>query len=233
MAIARTNAVSGEGSTSLNTVASSSFTAVAGRCLIALVGTGDPSASVINSIAQGANSFVQCSGAYKNSAGAGGCTDIWVCANCAAVSSTAATVTFNNFYTYRSVHIIEISGADTSSPFEVAKNGAASGTSVTSASFSPASAGNYNVAIGLQSVSGSNLWSAGSGYTLVLNTGSTVNSESEELVGAAAGSQTASISFSSSSNMVISVASFKAAAAAGIFNKSLFVRQSVKRSYSY
>lgn len=233
MAITRTNQVSGEGSTSLNSIATGSFTSVAGRTLIALWGTGDPSAITVSSMSQGANTFTQCSGAYKNSAGAGGCVDIWYCANCAAVSSTALTANMSAFGTYRSLHLVEIDGLDLVSPFEVAKNGAASSTTVTSASFSPAAAGNYNIAIGLQSVSASNLWSAGSGYTLVMNTGTTVNSESEELIGASAGSQTCSISFSSSSNMVIAVASFKAAVAAAPPIRAQFLRQAVSRGANF
>lgn len=107
-----------------------------------------------------------------------------------------------------SIVSFEVSGQASSSPFETAATGSATGTSVTSASFSPAASGNLNLAYHSVIDGTAGAWTAGTGYTLSAHETAN-NIRSEYRIGAPAGAQTASATFASSQALKISVVSFK------------------------
>lgn len=198
-----------------NTIATGAQNISAGNLVVVTIqfaSAAGTSTSVSGVVDTGsANTFHQCTGAF--SVNGTGNADIWYAWNTNAISGDVITVNLTASYSYLSVISLQYSGAlKTGTPFEIAKQGTATSTSVTSASFSPAASGNLNVAVGTQNVSGSNLWSAGTNYALQVNSGTNGNSEAEDREsGTPSGAQTAAIGFSSSSAMNISVASFKPA----------------------
>jgi hypothetical protein len=105
--------------------------------------------------------------------------------------------------------VVEFSGQAASTPFETAATGSSSAsTTVTSASFSPASSGNLNLAYSGQYNSAGGAYTAGANYTLLIN-GTTYNTQCEQRQSAPAGAQTASITQAANDDNVITVISIK------------------------
>lgn len=216
-----------DGSTAATTIAAPSLAVTGGNLLVVLAsyytqGTGQGVGSISDTTG---NAFSQCTGALSVDSNNIG-TDIWYVKNALADSNNTIVITFTASLTYRSIQVLQFSGVDATSPFEVAANGQTTPvTTVTSGSFSPAAANNVNVAIGTQAFTSTNNWSAGAGYTFLSSSGSNVNSGSEYQIGASSGAQTASISFTPAGSMQISVASFKEAGAVAVGIKHRAIQQ--------
>jgi hypothetical protein len=118
------------------------------------------------------------------------------------------TATSNVSATFFAVIVLQYSGLLSSCADTGANGNGGSVNTVTSASFTPAGAGELIVALGSQAVGGGT-WTAGACCTLVLNSGGTTDVEAEANTSGGAGAQTASITYSNSSNMDIGVGAFK------------------------
>lgn len=189
---------------------SATLNVTTGKLIVVLIGgyNGGASMTVTGVTDTAGNTYVQGTSCFNNAQLTAGITDIWYAKNVTGNASNVVTVTYSSSTsTYRSVFQMQYSGADTTSPFEVCAIGnTASGTTVTSASFSPASSKNVNVAIG--NASGAVTWTAGTNYTSKI-TSSGPDRIGEDRTNSPAGSQTASATVGSAFNLEISVASFK------------------------
>lgn len=107
------------------------------------------------------------------------------------------------------VLIFEYSGQAASSPFETAASGSATGTSVTSGSFSPAATGNLNVVSGAVYDGPAGAWTPATDYVNVLNVTSYNTQGGHRTNSTPSGAQTASYTFATSQPLRIAVASFK------------------------
>lgn len=190
------------GSTNSGTVATIAIAHTAGNKLIVLIrsGVGSTISGVSNTCA---DTWWQAPGAYGSFGGES--TDIWYVDSTRGCSSDTVTVTYATASAYNAAIVLQYSHV--AAGIDAAANGGQSATTVVSADFTP-TAGDLVVAIGGQGV-GSGVWTEGTGYSLVSNSGGAADVEAEELIGAAAGLQTASITYSNLSGMTISVAAFK------------------------
>lgn len=203
-AIALVNFDSGANSGSANTIATagkvttSGNMVAAGICWFATTGT-------VNSVTDtGLNTYVQATGALIH--GTGDTCDIWYAKNITGNASNVVTANLSGAQTFRSIHILQYSGADPTAPFEIAATGTGTGPSVTSSAFSPAAAGNVNVAFA--SFGNTATWAAGTNYALEIAAASP-DRASEDRVNAPSGSQTASITSGGTNALIITVGSFK------------------------
>jgi hypothetical protein len=209
--IARVNVTPFEATATSGTIVIGPLSTTAGNTLVVLWAEAQGGSGTATSITDGGDTFTQCctSGAGATlTSSAGGSSDIWCAANIMGGSVTI-TVNLNNPVFWRSAFVVELHGANASAPCETGSAGNATGTSVTSGSFSPAGASNYNLAIGIQGTSGTNTWTTGTGYSLVAYSGSVVDSQLEERTSVPSGSQTASVGFTPTNPMGISVVSVK------------------------
>ena len=188
---------------SSTTIAAAAVTHTAGNLLVAFCnGSGSNTVSSVTDTAS--NTYTQATSAYVTAAA--GFADTWYASNISGNSSNAVTCTFNTGTTFRRIIVLEYSGADTSSPFEVAATGSCSAcTTVTSGSFSPAASGNVNAAFtGTSNVV--TTWTPGANYRMerLLSDAGT-----EDRPGAPSGSQTVGQTINTSLNMVMTLGSFK------------------------
>ena len=183
----------------------------AGSLIIVLMsGTASRTVTAIANTA--GDTYTQCSGVRRVDYGAW--VDIWYTANSAGNASNVITPTMSNTDSQGSLIVVSFTGHTTTSPFEAAANGndVYDDNVVTTGSFSPAAAGNLNIAIAA-SFSQDGGWTAGGSYTLGTEE-STTHGIAMRLEGAASGSQTASITHSAAGIMNMGLASFKPAAGA-------------------
>jgi hypothetical protein len=196
----------GEGVGSSTTIASAAKATTTGNLIVVPIHGFTGGNTITGCVDTASNTYAQATGAYAD--GVNGLNDIWYAKNITGHAANVVTCTFANASLFRSIHQIEYSGASTTAPFDTAALGqATSSTSVTSASFSPSS-GSVNVAITSQGSTGSDDWVAGTNYTKISVSGSSVNTAVEHRLAAPGGAQTASITFSLT-NLQMSVASFK------------------------
>lgn len=183
------NGGSSSGDTSIVTTGTSH---TAGNSLIALIAWGG--SATISSISNTASdTFNLCTGT-NGATPAGTNYAIYVAHSINGNASDVTTVSLSGSASYRSLIVVEYSGLDTTSTCETAAKGSG-GTTVTTASFSPAASGNLNIALGVPENSGN--WTAGSGYTIVIE--DSIDRAVQEQLSAASGAQTASMDFTSGS----------------------------------
>lgn len=201
------NSSSGSGGGSSSTVAASAIAVTAGNTII--VGVGSNIAQSVLSIADTAgNTYV--SAAFQAASGSHN-VEIWFCATAIANASNIVTVTFTAAVTDRDIHVLQYTPPDAVVTCETGATGF-SGTAPTSSSFSPAAAGNLNIAV-CGSNNGAATFSASAGYTVEVTThaGGSFDTGTADNVNAAAGAQTVTMTPSAGNVMQMSVASFKAA----------------------
>lgn len=206
-AFALVNVTTGTGSGGATTIAATAASVSAGNLLV--VGINHQTSTVTGIADLAGNTFASCAGPVTGAF----VVELWYAANTIANASNVVTVTFAASTAARDIHVLQYSGAATSSPCETSAVGTSGGGAVTSASFSPAIAGNLNVAAA-NSNNGASTWTAGAGYTVESQviSGSGEDFATEDRLSAVSGAQTASITPSSGNNEAIAVASFKAAA---------------------
>lgn len=191
---------SGSAQTSLATAALSTTTGNAIIVTISESAAGDDVSSVTDTAL---NTYVHATGCYQASDNSYGNSDVWYALNITGNASNVVTAHFGGAgVQYPRAGQVQVSGLASSSPFETCAVNHATGTSVTSASFSPAASGNINIVAMGQGGGGTS--TAGASYTLLGSVNVT-----EYQTNAAAGAQTASYTYSSSTALNISVATFK------------------------
>lgn len=197
----------GSASGSTNTVASPAANHGAGHKLVAFVNNATGGTNVMGVANTAADTWALCSGSRESTVGHVEFWETTSVPNGNAADIVTATFTGND--TSKNIGVYEYTGLATSACETAAIGSGTSTTTFTTASFSPAAAGNYNIA-GTFSSTGITA-TAGTGYTLNCCTSNGL----EDRFPAPAGSQTASVTMSPSSNTGISVASFKAALIGG------------------
>ena len=190
------------GASSVSSLATAAQNLAAGRLLVVGIRGGSSSLTVSSVADTAGNSFTQCPSARSNTSNM---TDIWYAKNTTANAADVVTVTYSGAATFQGVIASQFVGLNTTSPQDTAANGHATGTSVTSGSFTPAGAG--EIAFVIASPSSGNSWTAGTGYGLQTNSGTSNVQTETGYIGT--GSQTASINISGSNNMDLSVCVFK------------------------
>lgn len=206
MAIAYVTGGTGGGFDTTN--ATTAFVATAGNLIVVACSQVNNSTQTWNTPTDTAgNTYVNIA-ACRN-ASFRGTMDVWYAANITGHATNVVTVTTGSIVGY-SVIAVTYSGVTTSSPLDQGAIGTSSAaSSVTSASFTPATDG-LAVAFG-QTGNGAGTYTAGTGYTLRLND-AFLDIQSEDKITTGTGSQTASISYSTTDNAFLSVALFKPAA---------------------
>ncbi|MDE1867214.1 MAG: hypothetical protein KGI08_05845, partial [Thaumarchaeota archaeon] len=123
--------------TAISTQTTQALSTTTGNLIVVTINGGWGNCNVSSVSDTASNTYHQATGACVSSAGV--YEDIWYAYNITGNTSNVVTVHYTNANGYTMVDQIQFSGASTSSdPFETAKNGTASGTSATTASFSPA-----------------------------------------------------------------------------------------------
>lgn len=201
------------GATSVTSIVTAGSPVIAGTTLVVCTRGGASGTTVTSVTDTAGDTFVQAVGSRATTVGgaASTFTDIWYCLSSLGNGANAITVNFSVATQFCAVIVNNYTGV---ASFEVGANGSSNTvlvTTVASGSFSPAAAGNVNVAAGSQAVGGGT-WSAGTGYGNLTTSGGVTSMANEDDNPAAAGAQTASIGYSLSSDMCISVASFKPSA---------------------
>lgn len=171
---------------------------------------GGATATVASVTNTAGDTWIQAPGAYIFN---GGFTylDIWYCLKTNGNAADVTTVIWTNpTGSLLAIQVAQISASTGTFAFDVAATGVnLSSTNVTTSPFTP-TLGSVLIAFGTQTVAAiTTNWSAGIGYTLLANSGTGVNSQTEFLNGAAAISQVADINYTPASIMTITVASFK------------------------
>lgn len=189
----------------------------AGNLLIAVMGGLGADGITVTSVANTAlDTWLQCAPSTRVGAN-GGWTDIWYVKSTNGSTVDVVTPVISTPTSQGILAVFQYSGQDATAACEAGGAGTENNasTTVTSSSFSPAVAGNLNIAVSLpQSQSGT--WTAGSGYALQKNEASS-DGEVEDNQSAGSGAQTASIDNSNgaSTQLYISIASFKPASGGG------------------
>lgn len=194
--------VIGSAAGSSGTVASPATVHTAGRKLIAFINNNTPGTNVTGVANTAADTWALCAGSREATVGH---VEFWETTSIPnGNAADIVTATFGTNDTLKNIGVYETTGLLTTACETAAVgSGTATGT-FTTASFSPAGGGNYNIA---GTFSSTNITAtAGAGYTLNCCTSNGL----EHRFSAPAGSQTASVTLSPNSNTGISVASFKA-----------------------
>jgi hypothetical protein len=201
--------VTGSGTTA-TTVASAAASHAAGHKLVAMTDISGTGISVTGIANTAGDTWAQCSGSRQNTQFA---TEIWeTTGNTNTNATDVTTVTFGSGGSFNRVVVLEVSGVQLGA-CETGKIGTATGaTSVTSASFSPALAGNFNAAIAITNTGP--LLTVGTNYVATPSYASG-NPMQEFRANAPSGAQTVSASTGGTVNWGISVASFKGITTAG------------------
>ena len=194
--------VADSGGSSVNTLTTAAMNLSAGNLLVMGIRGGSSSLTVSSISDTAGNTFTQCPSAISNTSNM---TDIWYAKNTIANAANQVTVNYSGSATFQGVIASQFVGLNTSSPQDTSANGHATGTSVTSGSFTPAGAG--EVAFVVASPSSGAAWTAGTGYGLQTNSGTSNVQTETGYIGT--GSQTASISIVGSNNLDLSVCVFK------------------------
>jgi hypothetical protein len=199
-----TNYTTGDsGGSAVSTIAADAQNAVAGNLMVVGIRPGSSATTVTSVTDTAMNTYTQCPSARSNTSAS---TDIWYAKNITGNSANVVTANLSGATSFSTIAAMQYSGANASSPQDTAANGHATGTSVTTGSFTPAGAGEVAVAMASNN-SGAGTWTAGTGYVLraVEVTSNTISEDSLISTGA----QTASITFGSSSGLDLSVCVFK------------------------
>jgi hypothetical protein len=197
-----TSAVGDSAGSSVSSLATAAQNVAAGNLLAVGIRGGANSLTVSSVTDTAGNTFTQCPSARSNTTNM---TDIWYAKNTTANASDVVTVTYSGSATFQGVIAEQFVGLNTTSPQDTSANGHATGTSVTSGSFTPAGAG--EIAVVVASPSSGAAWTNGTGYTLQTNSGTSNVQTETGYIGT--GAQTASINIASSNNMDLSVCVFK------------------------
>lgn len=178
--------------------------------LLVFLATSFGNANTVSSVVGTSDTYTAAANSFNSSGGVLKQTVIYYKLIHVGSGAEVVTINWNLAGAVVSCTVIEYSYSGTAL-YDVGANGGASAVNtVTSGSFTTATASNLNLAIGAQQVGAVNGWAAGPGYTLIQNTGTTVNAEIEEYNPPPSGSQTAAITYNTAtSDMQISVASFK------------------------
>lgn len=196
------SAVGDSGGASVNSQATAAQSVTTGNLLVAAIRGGNNSLTVSTVTDTAGNTFTQCPSARSNTSNM---TDIWYAKNITGHASDVVTVNYSGGATFQGVIAMQFVGLSTTSPQDTSANGHATGTSVTSGSFTPAGAG--EVAVVVASPSSGAAWTAGTGYGLQTNSGT--SNVQTEIGYIGTGSQTASINIVGSNNLDLSVCVFK------------------------
>ena len=130
--------------------------------------------------------------------------------------STTFKATYSASLTYDNLTVLEISGVNTSTPFDFCTQATlVASTSITSGSFSPAASGDENIFGVRNPGGGASTWTAGTNYAVRQSSTSNVNYAVETRDNAPSGSQTASLTVSPSTELKGMVISLIAAGGGG------------------
>lgn len=178
--------------------------------LLAFLATSFGNANTVSSVVGASDTYTVGANTFNSSGGTAKQTVVYYKLVHVGSGAEVVTINWNLTGVVLSCTVIEYSYTGTAL-YDVGANGnATSVNTVTSGSFTTATSSNLNLAIGAQQVGAVNGWAAGPGYTLIQNTGTSVNAEIEERNPPSSGSQTAAITYNTAaSDMQISVASFK------------------------
>lgn len=207
--IARVNETGTTNSSSASNITAPAISITGGNLIV--VGTSLSSTAVsVSSVTDTAlNTFVQGTSCLVSTSSER--IDIWYAKNVTGNASDAVKVNYSGAVGFQSVSVVQYSGADATSPFEVCAIGSGlSGTTLTSASFSPAASTNMNYAFA-HGPGSSPTFTAGTNYSMIRTN---AFFGAEERLSVPSGAQTATETIGVSAAWQISVASFKAAAAA-------------------
>lgn len=201
--VASSTSNNGTGGTS---VTSTPMNVATGNLLV--VGMGNNANALVVSVTDTAgNTFFHATG---SDVAFSGTTDFWFAKN--TTSSVSDVVTVNLDVTDTAdIFLMQYSGADRTSPFEigVATTTGVTSTLITSPTFAPASAGNVNVYLTSESTAGT--WTPGGNYVRRADGANAFGMFAERL-GAPAGNQVATATISPATlNLQLSLASFRAA----------------------
>jgi hypothetical protein len=142
--------------------------------------------------------------------------DMWYAHNITGNGSNVVTANFTEAHTFNIMFCAQYSGMSNEAP-ETTATGAATGTSVTTGSFSPAASGNANIAVGSADSSGGS-FTQGSNYVeRAEDPGAQAAGDAvlEDRLSAPSGAQTASVTYSVSQDLGLNVVSFKPSAGGG------------------
>lgn len=192
--------------TSSSTIVSPAHSHTAGNGIGVLIRGGAVGLTVSSVTNTAGDTFTRAAASYVSN---GQITDVWYTCNTAGNASDVVTATLSASNSYNVMVVFEITNQNPASCLDTATNGTSTGgtNTVTSSSFTPL-ANDFIAAISGQDCS-AGAWTAGTGYTILLNeTGSGVGTE--YLQGSTAGAQTASMVFNEATcARTISVAAFK------------------------
>jgi len=190
------------------TVSAPAFVATAGNLIAVILGTYDATAVVADVTDTAGNAYVR---ARLDTQSTAGSIDIWYAKNVIGHASNVVVATFSSAVANaRKIITHQYSNRHLTAPLLAGATGVTSfGTSVTSGSFDPGVAGADEVA-GVNTQGGETSPVAGTGYTLRENN---TDIRSEDQVNAPAGTQTASMSWTTDTAAILSVVAFAAAAA--------------------
>lgn len=168
-----------------------------------------PNSSTITSITDTAgNTYVKAIGRTATSSGTR--VEMWYAYNVTGNASNVVTITPSVNVQYYGVVASQYSGIKTAAaPLDTTAVGNATGTSVTSASFTTTQA--YELIVSSSDFNSSlgPTWTAGTGYTIQAQDASGVETLQDKIVSSIQTSVTASITLSTSRGLSISVATFK------------------------
>jgi hypothetical protein len=206
-AIAYVNSSGGNaGSANVTTTTTAALSTTTGNFIAVAINFAINSSSVSSVTDTAGNTYHQCGNCSANSSN--NQEDVWYAYNITGNASNVVTVNLGSAAQYLYVSQVQFSGVKTTSPAQDSNNGFATGaTSVTTASISPSNANGLNFVS--FNISNGPSPTAGGSYT-ILSPSNGCNLE--YYIGAPAGSQTASVSWTGSQTAVIGVESFSPAA---------------------
>jgi hypothetical protein len=202
---------------SSGTIATGNYAATVGSLLVAFVcnGSSDGSSQTVSGVAYNGQAFTRLTNAC-NRATNDGCIDCWYLLDNQQTTSAAITATFSANTEYRRIMVMEFTGVATSSAADVATNkGYATADPMTTTAGSPAEEGEVLVA-------GFSMWNYSASFTYGGSPASwtkvfgAADYTAGYYLSASTASHQCSVNIASAIYNVNSMASFKAAAAAGI-----------------
>ena len=209
-----------DGAAAAASIATPGISHTAGNWLVAFIYWEVDTGTVTGVTNTAGDTWTQVSGALtRYEAPYGGSVDVWTVASTNGNASDVVTAAFSPNQASRAIFVAQYSssnGLPASPEAGTIKEGQATGTSVTSASLSPAASGNLNVSL-LSADVPSGAWTKDANYVQRGTTG--VHNAYQDRIGAPSGAQTAGGTFSPSDELGVLVMSFIPTAAAGATSK--------------